>query len=109
MTRNPSVSLTCCDVLLLAAAKASKSKALSSAVAKLASWAQVHMVPRGRDGEAGAELGLGELKDGGMVAGCDSVEAAVPVEKGFLGVLSLFASGVTGDSSGALSLIVMGS
>ena len=43
------------------------------------------------------------------MAECDSGEAAVAVEEGFLGVIPLFASGVTKDSSGALSLIVMGS
>ena len=50
-----------------------------------------------------------ELKGRGVVVECDSGEAAVAVEKGFLGVIQLFASGVTRDSSGALSLIVMGS
>ena len=85
------------------------SREVSSAVAKLASWAHVHIVLRGRGGEDEEAVGFGELEDGGHTVDAASGGIAFVTGTGTSITLLLFATDIAGAVSGELSLIVIGS
>ena len=85
------------------------SREVSSAVAKFASWAHVHIVLRGRDGEDEEAVGFGELEDEAEAVDGGSGRTAVATATGTFVTLLLFATGIVEGTSDALSLIVIGS